>query len=400
MNNFSPKCEIVSKKLVTNSPSTDERRRISVIEHMDPEADVPGGIDSIIHGLIKHGHSVDFSIVGITGDRSKKLGTWTSVDFAGKNIPFLPVAHLDRTNPRGIIRFIPHSIVFLAGVVWNHRKIGTSETHVHRIETGFISGFLGFNKIVQFIHNDSNGLLGPESDSFWRNFPKVYRYLEKRTLETCAKVVLFNRTDSARVKDLRNDVLVSRTWFEPDMFSPRPDTTPRTDLPLKIVWVGRLESQKDPELAVEVMESLNRRGIAAELTIVGSGSLTNLLREKIRSSGLESQVILAGALPRHAVAEIMRDSDALLLTSRYEGSPVVLLEANSSGTPVIATVEADPDHALHPERNGIRVPNRNSSKLADALAEVRSISRAECARLASERSATICVPALLGTLNC
>ncbi len=99
--------------------------------------------------------------------------------------------------------------------------------------------------------------------------------------------------------------------------------------PLKFLFVGRLIEKKDPHAALNLIKSLKRAGIEAEITFVGDGPL----RKGIRSRGV---------LSRDQVREIMQESDFLISTSRelksgdMEGVPNVILEAMATGLPVVA----------------------------------------------------------------
>jgi glycosyltransferase involved in cell wall biosynthesis len=148
------------------------------------------------------------------------------------------------------------------------------------------------------------------------------------------------------------------------------DPTPRTckDGPSRILWVGRLEPQKDAGLALETIKALNQTR-QARLTIMGKGAQLEELRRKIGAMGLAETVTLVGHVPDLAVH--YADADALLITSHYEGGPAVGVEALAQGTPVVST-DCSPmlREVLTDVASGIIVRSRAPQDLAAALASV------------------------------
>lgn len=377
-----------------NSQNT-HARNIVIVEHFDPLNLTPGGIDSIIHDLVKYSKNGTFRIVGISGkDGSVDVGKWTKIRFAGRDVEYLPIARFDRFDTAGIRGKIPHSFLFALGLLRYRRLLPVAEYHAHRIETGLLVSFLTSADVVQFIHNDSTGLLSSGSDSVWRRLPLIYRILERNAAKKAAKMVLFNKSDSERLYLQRRDLIVSRTWFDSDVFTGSPNRV-ASDEKIRICWVGRLDQQKDPILAIYVVDALKQLGKKVRMTMIGDGVLRDAVHDKVAELRLAEEVEIAGALKRAEVASAMRMSDVLLMTSRYEGSPVVLLEAGASGLPVVATQEADPDQALESGLNGERVANRRAADLARAILQAETYSPDTCRKLANTRSGRATVPALL-----
>ena len=213
---------------------------VTIVEHLDPEQEIPGGIDSIIAGIVGHSEQLDFKIVGITSDSQRRLGQWIAIPFGGRAIRFLPVARFDRRGQRPLNRLVPHSLLFALGLIrYRRRLISGMYKHAHRIETGLLLKLLGTRHVVQFIHNDSSGLLGSQSDSQWRKLAWLYRLLEKAVMKTAYRVVIFNALDSARLTRMRDDLIVSRTWFDPGVFRYKPGSHIRGEA-IEIAWVDAI----------------------------------------------------------------------------------------------------------------------------------------------------------------
>lgn len=98
-----------------------------------------------------------------------------------------------------------------------------------------------------------------------------------------------------------------------------------------LLIVGRLSYQKRVDHAIKVMRYLSED---YHLTVVGEGELELELKKLIKVSGLSGKVSMIGF--NENIYDLYRQADLLLSTSRYEGFPNVVIEANACGIPVIA----------------------------------------------------------------
>ena len=99
------------------------------------------------------------------------------------------------------------------------------------------------------------------------------------------------------------------------------------------VAAGRLSYQKGYDIIINRIYEMKDR-VSFRLIILGSGELEKQLNEQIVAKGLDKIITLAGY--RSEVASYLYYADALLLSSRYEGFPNIVLEAQSIGKPVFA----------------------------------------------------------------
>lgn len=143
-----------------------------------------------------------------------------------------------------------------------------------------------------------------------------------------------------------------------------------------ILCVGRLTPQKAQRVLLGALARLRRGGGDARVVIVGDGPGRLLLDRAIRRLGLQDHVTLAGR--RDDVPALMAQAGILALPSRFEGLPLVALEAMAAGLPVAAsriggTVEAlGPDHPwLHPPGNSRALADHLAAALRDPQARAR-----------------------------
>ncbi len=360
-----------------------------VIEQADASSLQSGGIDTIISDFIRYGTDTSFAIVGGTYDLRQRIGLWTQVEIGGRSVDFLPVFRMG-ASPRGLRR-IPDSLRLALGVLRFVRRLPEGFVHVHRVELGALARTLR-RDYSQFIHNDSAGLLGPNSDSFWRRLPRLYRFFERRAIGGAHSVSIFNKTDSERLKSMRSDVFVTETWFDPAIFELTSDPAGEA---LEICWVGRLESQKDPQLALDTLQELIRLDRNVHLNVVGDGSLAEELKSYAHKHELSPYVTFHGSVTRAEVGELMGSCAMLLMTSHYEGSPTVLVEAAAVGLAVVATLGSDPDGVVSPGRTGFINDTRAAKELAESVLMMRTHSRLDCRASVEYRSGPLLVKAIL-----
>jgi glycosyltransferase involved in cell wall biosynthesis len=157
---------------------------------------------------------------------------------------------------------------------------------------------------------------------------------------------------------------------------------------LRFIYVGYLESNKRPLLAIEVVQQLIKNGVAAELNLFGNGSAKASLEKYVAENNVGEFVKFHGNQPPHKVQEYFRNSHFLLFISRSEGWPKVVAESMFWGCVPITTavscvpemlgwgsrgsiVEANIDSVLH----AIISWTGNSEKYAKASEEAMIWSR-------------------------
>jgi teichuronic acid biosynthesis glycosyltransferase TuaC len=129
-----------------------------------------------------------------------------------------------------------------------------------------------------------------------------------------------------------------------------------------VLSAGNLIELKGHHLVIEAVRELPD----TTLLIAGEGPWRAKLEAMIRQNGLTERARLLGALPQEALIDHYAAADLLVLASRSEGSPNVVLEALACGTPVIATVDsAVPDGA---SARDVRRVERSVAALREAMA--------------------------------
>lgn len=143
----------------------------------------------------------------------------------------------------------------------------------------------------------------------------------------------------------------------------------RRDSQFRILFVGRLVRQKQPQNLVSAVaalpEELRNRTV---VDILGDGELRGRLEQQITAASLENQIRLHGHQPN--VAEWMAQADVLALPSAWEGLPNVVLEAMAQGLPVVASAVDGVPEVVESGVTGWLVPPHCVTALTETLSLV------------------------------
>ncbi|NER91205.1 glycosyltransferase [Moorena sp. SIO3A2] len=135
----------------------------------------------------------------------------------------------------------------------------------------------------------------------------------------------------------------------------------------EFVWLaaGRNHEQKDYPNMLKAFAQIAQRYKNAILLIAGDGFLGSKEETLAEKLGIESQVRFLGV--RRDIPALMSAADAYLMSSAWEGMPVVLLEASASGLPMVATDVGGNREVILDGKTGIIVPPQNFEALAKAM---------------------------------
>lgn len=135
----------------------------------------------------------------------------------------------------------------------------------------------------------------------------------------------------------------------------------------KFVWlaVGRFEVAKDYPNMLRAFSDVRKHRPDAVLLLVGRGSLQGETEALAAELGLGDSVRFLGV--RHDVPEVMTAADGYVMSSAWEGMPMVLLEAAAAGLPIIATRVGGNHEVVRDQENGYLVPERDADRLAKAM---------------------------------
>ncbi len=161
--------------------------------------------------------------------------------------------------------------------------------------------------------------------------------------------------------------------LDPLLTMPEPPSSMRDALGIPgdafvLGFVGRLVDIKDPDLLAAAFERCAAVLPHARLVVAGDGPHRPALEARFALAGLADRVRFLGWC--RDLAALYGTVDAVVLTSRNEGTPVALIEAMAAGRPVVATaVGGVPDIVEH-GRTGLLIADREPSAIAEAVAQL------------------------------
>jgi glycosyltransferase involved in cell wall biosynthesis len=199
----------------------------------------------------------------------------------------------------------------------------------------------------------------------WRN--RVYEWLQVRAAVRADAAIAVSTPIADRLK---RGGAASHTHLLRNAMAPEAAPYSRADSRVAlgapgdafvVGWVGRLTHEKGPDLFVEALALADDR---VHGLIVGDGPMRESLRALAHAKGLSGRLRFAGI---HAQASrYLAAFDALALTSRTEGTPMIVLEAMWASVPILATAVGGVPDMLSSHEALLCDPNRPSS-IAQAM---------------------------------
>jgi glycosyltransferase involved in cell wall biosynthesis len=142
------------------------------------------------------------------------------------------------------------------------------------------------------------------------------------------------------------------------------------EIPYKFLFIGTLSQGKRPLMALEIIQSLKKKGHPVKLDVYGDGELFSVLSDYIKKNNLEKEVTLHGNQDTKIIKEAYKNAHFSILPSKSEGWPKALAEAMFFGCVPIGTaiscvswMLANGDRGILIEPEVIRATNKISEYL-------------------------------------
>lgn len=245
---------------------------------------------------------------------------------------------VDEIKPDYIITTLGRSIDFLTGIKDNSIKIG--EAHVPK-------------KFVRNFHQlEQKGFL-------FKLTAKIWTWKLERSIRKLSDFVVLTTDDQKNWKKIRNTTVIPN----PLPFYPTTISLCETK---NIISVGRLCEEKGYDRLVEAWKIAYKKHPDWTVTIYGAGPDKNKLTEQINESGLSECFLLRD--PVLNIVDKYINSSIFVLSSRFEGFGMVLIEAMSCGLPVVSfDCPSGPSGIISDRQDGFLVENGNINLLAEKI---------------------------------
>lgn len=213
---------------------------------------------------------------------------------------------------------------------------------------------------------------GIHSQSVPSWFSKAYLHTLGRWTYNRADVIFcYTATEAKQLRKfgIRTDCQVIPNGIDHRKFTPDGPTSDLIDPDVpSILFAGRLAGGKRPQDAIKAVARLHQQGINVRLYVCGDGPMQKELEDIARRTGVGDSVEFLGYVSGEKMPQIYRSSDILILTSRTEGVPRVVLEALACATPVVTS--ALPQLKEFVPEAGFTVPVGDIDTFANQIAQL------------------------------
>ena len=353
---------------------------LSIFYQFDPWRSSIGGIQTFICSFLKYAPpEFDIRLIG-TGGKNAQIGKWQEKEYQGREVKFMPLIEVENDDVR---RLVPTTLKYTTAL-FNH-NFSSEFMHFYRIEAALATRNWQGEKTL-LVQNDIQKQMHPVEGNnaiLWQKFPAAYFALESYLIKqfdyiySChTKTAEFYQQKYPQLAQQTNYLknTVDEERFYPLKAGEKQEQSQilaqslglSTDTKF-ILFAGRLHPQKDPLLLIEAIAQLNLPQV--HLLMAGAGELESQVKARIEKLNLSKQVTMLGSVPQEKLASLHQVSDVFVLSSVYEGLPFAVLEALSSGTPVVTTNSGETPDFLTSD-SGIVCDERTPEAIAAALQHI------------------------------
>jgi glycosyltransferase involved in cell wall biosynthesis len=358
---------------------------VAILHPIDPAGHVPSGIDTFIRGVLKFAPpDIHYTLFGATSDPvARPPGKLATIVLGERTLDYWPLVTMDARAERGRVPLTVRYMYALRRARQQGLLKPFEILDFHRIEPSFLFAADPRPKNI-LLHQDMSVIRDANSDILWRHAPWAYEWLERRAFSRMWSIFAVRQSAVQRYRrrypQFADRFAFIPTWVDSSVFGPSPSDSKREltrtalrrqmgipfDAPL-LVFVGRLDQQKDPLLLIDSLRLSAAEAANLHLAIVGDGVLRSRVEQKVRAHQLSAHVHFLGVRPAAEIAEILRAADLYILCSAYEGMPIAMLEALATGLPVVTTEVGEIRLVVQEGVNGEISASREPESFAAAI---------------------------------
>ncbi|MFO7607624.1 MAG: glycosyltransferase family 4 protein [Candidatus Krumholzibacteriia bacterium] len=278
-------------------------------------------------------------------------------------------------NPPAFAWSVSRGLRHLGGVI-RSEGLEVIQTHLPGANFwGLALSLRGTCGVVATVHNNEEFRYGDHDSRLLR---AARRAAYGQIVRRCGVVAVSAAVKESLARQLRlGEALAARIAVVPNAV-PQPAALAAADRALVrerwgvapgevlLLAAGRFTAQKNFGDLVEVAGRLAAAGVAFRLVIAGDGEERPALQARAAAAGLADRVLMPGNLAD--LDRVMGAADVFVMSSLWEGLPLVLLEAMAAGLPVAAYAIDGVREVVSDGASGLTVPAGDAGALADALA--------------------------------
>lgn len=189
------------------------------------------------------------------------------------------------------------------------------------------------------------------------------------TFKAADRVICYTEEEKEEVARLgvdRRKIVVIHNGIDTSLFKPGD----RQGNGGRLLWIGRFVPGKGVEYLIDAFSEAVKVKPWLKLMMIGNGPGLPAMKEKIRLLGLSDKITIKKFIPNTELSAVYQDADVFVLSSLMEGVPRTILEAMSSGLPIVCTELPQLRHIV--DQCGLMVPLKDSKALAKMILLVAS----------------------------
>ncbi|WP_323795519.1 glycosyltransferase [Nisaea sp.] len=285
---------------------------VQIVQHLRP-----GGLECLVLDLTRRSRSRS-TIISLEGTREESINAWPRLREFSDRILFME-------KPPGLV---PRLAVSLARTL---TAIGADVVHTHHVGPLIYGGAAArLAGIAKLIHTEHDA---------WHLDARRRRFIVRTAMRAFRHLLVADAPNVAGQMNLHlgfENITVIPNGVDTNRFTPGNSRIARAslNLPLDVPMFGiaaRLEHVKGVDILIDAMTEFPE----LHLAIAGDGSERESLIRRVDANGMAGRIHFLGRVD--AMEDFYRALDRFCLSSRAEGLPLSLLEAQACGIPVIAT---------------------------------------------------------------
>lgn len=267
-----------------------------------------GGAEKVVFDLVKNADRNKFCV------KVACLGTGDMLPLFVRNGMSPLVCNMNK-NYRGLINVIKLVNKFV-------RKNEIDIIHAHMFHSLFIAS------IVKIFSPNIKIVFTPHNVNLEHKLREIITFLLRpfRSMDILFSVIEKRRYYNSNIRVIPNGIEID---------TPVNRNAKGKDQEFEFICVGGFRPQKNYlQFLKEVVPKINEN-YKFKVLIAGKGELQNEIEKSINDNGIEDKIHLLGL--RNDIPELLNNSDAFLMPSKWEGFPIAILEAGERQLPIIAT---------------------------------------------------------------
>ena len=230
---------------------------------------------------------------------------------AEKNIAFVPIEKMSKENLQKVIAEQKPDII-----------------HAHdRLASYYAAQVFKNRRIIVHMHvNNNKGIKTLLKNILWTYYSRFYEHIFWVS-NSAFRGFQFHRIVKNKSSVLYNVINPHDIYEKAEL--------DMLDYSYDVVYVGRLSYQKNPQMLIDVCHKIISQNPEIKIAIVGTGEYSEYIQRYIRENSLEENINYLGYMSNPL--KLIQKAKCLVMTSRFEGTPMVALEAQILGVPIVST---------------------------------------------------------------